>query len=59
MEGLRWRPLLFEGGPLGSTPRSATEEGDRGPFGDFSSMNKGFWQCRPIGRGVLQTHKYL
>ena len=46
-------------GPSGSTLGSATGEGTRGPFGGFSPMNRGFWQCKPIGRGVLWTHKYL
>ena len=50
---------MVQRGPSGHTLGSATGEGAHGPFGDFSTMNKGFWQCKPIGRGVLWTHKYL
>ena len=57
MEMLSWRLLQCKGGQSGSTLGTATVEGACGPFDDFSPMTKGFWQCKPMGRGVLQTHK--
>ena len=28
-----------------------------GSFGNFTPHIKGFWQCKPMGRGVLQTKR--
>ena len=51
--------VITEGAKVSGERGFDAEEGACGPFGDFSPMNKGFWQCKPIGRGVLRTHKYL
>ena len=38
---------MVQRGPSGHTLGSATREGARGPFGDFSAMNKGSGNVNP------------
>ena len=42
-------------GSSGITLGAAPVDGAHGPFGDLAPMTRGFWQCKPIGRGVLWT----
>ena len=41
----------------GSMLEVASVAGASGSFDNFSPKIKGFWQWKPIGRGVLQTHR--
>ena len=41
----------------GSMLEVALVAGASGSFDNLTPKIKGFWQCKPIGRGVLQTHR--